>query len=98
MQLELGKTYMTRNGHFYTTKYYATGDDTVMVGYREDWDNYTGVTRWLVATGENYHPWHGGHVIKDPELDLIMEDSPEARVIAANMLLARKVKAFNEAI
>lgn len=94
MKIEIGKTYMTRNGRFVKV-------------LNEPWKGIFNTEAEEDGRGDNLfrHRLDGvyeDYIFMNPQplqnsaYDIIMEDNEDARNIAAKMKLERKQKAYNE--
>jgi hypothetical protein len=94
MKIEVGKTYFTKHSRF--VKITLEPWKEVFNGeYEQDGrGNYDG-DRWL-EDGKCWNYIFPSTEFHIPEKDIIMEDCPEARQIAADMKLKRKQKAYDE--
>jgi hypothetical protein len=95
MQVEIGKTYMTRNGRFVKLVYEpwkgVYNGEIEPDGRKESW-----ITRWTIDGICRDYLMHQKEPLTDEEHDIIMEDGPAARELAETMKLERKQKAYEE--
>ena len=99
MKIEIGKTYLTRNGRF--VKLDCQPWAGVFNGDYENDGRYKGFGtdcgRWKEdGRAWNFYNFSGEFYI--PEEDIIMSDSITARELAEKMKLERKQKAYDETI
>lgn len=99
MEIETGKTYMTKNGRFIQIDKQVMKD--IYMGEferdgREDYRlNEGGTSERYEKNGKHWNYLFPSQVFNDPNLDIIMEDSPAAREIASAMKRERKQKAYD---
>jgi len=102
MKIEIGKTYLTRNGRFIKIEkivfegvYWGEFEEDG----RKDTDLKDGGTceRYEID-GKNWNYIFMGDTFNNPKLDIITPDSITARELAEKMKLERKQKAYDETL
>lgn len=97
MNLEAGKTYLTKHGRFVKLDHQPWegifNGDYEQDGRNGGFGNDCG--RWK-SDGKAWNFFFPSYEFYTPEHNIIMEDCEEARTIAAQMKLERKQKAYEE--